>query len=219
MRRTLQSQLLHDASSFSRSSHALDPDARTRVGVTIDTLDTEADEALMQEVWGLVRIGRLSEAASLCQQSKQPWRAASLLTPMRLWSVSPREGEAQFGTSGNRWSLLWRDVCKKAAEHTPSDLLYERALLGLYGGNTENVLPLCRNWEDLVWASFKTKADERLFLRLKEEFQRFQHPSLQHTKSMVCAVSLSLSLSLCVCVSVSVSVSLSLFFIFALIFF
>ncbi|KNA14741.1 hypothetical protein SOVF_104830, partial [Spinacia oleracea] len=56
----------------------LDFDAPTRENALPLPDDRKQDESLLEDVWILLRAGRVEEACDLCRSAGQPWRAASL---------------------------------------------------------------------------------------------------------------------------------------------
>ncbi|GMP40729.1 hypothetical protein CsSME_00011064 [Camellia sinensis var. sinensis] len=65
-----------------KTGHHLDFDAPTREHAEHDK---KQDESLLEDVWTLLRAGRLEEACDLCRSAGQPWRAASLC-PFGGWT-------------------------------------------------------------------------------------------------------------------------------------
>ncbi|WZZ62261.1 hypothetical protein YC2023_062368 [Brassica napus] len=56
----------------------LDFDAPTREHARLLPDDNKQDESLLEDVWILIRAGRIEEACDLCRSAGQPWRAATL---------------------------------------------------------------------------------------------------------------------------------------------
>ena len=56
----------------------IDPDAEIRERAYLERTDSEYEEALLRDLWTLVRAGCLEEAQELCRKAGQHWRAASL---------------------------------------------------------------------------------------------------------------------------------------------
>jgi nuclear pore complex protein Nup107 len=56
----------------------VDFDASTREGAQLLPDDKKQDELLLEDIWTLLRAGRLEEASELCRSAGQAWRAATL---------------------------------------------------------------------------------------------------------------------------------------------
>nr|CAB3492127.1 unnamed protein product [Digitaria exilis] len=56
----------------------VDFDAPTREGAQLLPDDKKQDELLLEDIWTLLRAGRLEEASELCRSAGQAWRAATL---------------------------------------------------------------------------------------------------------------------------------------------
>ncbi|KAL0380583.1 UNVERIFIED_CONTAM: Nuclear pore complex protein [Sesamum angustifolium] len=61
-----------------KTIHHLDFDAPTRENSQQLPDDKKQEESLLEDIWTLLRAGRLEEACNLCRSAGQPWRAASL---------------------------------------------------------------------------------------------------------------------------------------------
>jgi nuclear pore complex protein Nup107 len=62
--------------------------------------------------------------------------------------------------AGNRTRALWKRIGRAAATNTRLPL-YERALYGLLTGYLPAVLPVCRTWEDHLWARLTCRIESR----------------------------------------------------------
>ncbi|KAK4050269.1 Nucleoporin nup84 [Microbotryomycetes sp. JL201] len=141
----------------------LDPDAtlRSKGTLRLDSDDESYEKALLRSLFEYVRAGELDLAIDMCRQSDQSWRAASL-SGGRLWSdpnltnidnemdttLDVDDGNRAKGTINRR---LWKQMCRRLASAPGTDL-HERALYGAISGDLDSVLPVCSNWEDIVWA-------------------------------------------------------------------
>nr|CAD1816979.1 unnamed protein product [Ananas comosus var. bracteatus] len=65
--------------------HHLDFDAPTREAAQLLSDDKKQDELLLEDIWTLLRAGRLEEACELCRSAGQAWRAATLC-PFGGWT-------------------------------------------------------------------------------------------------------------------------------------
>ncbi|XP_015757940.1 PREDICTED: nuclear pore complex protein Nup107-like [Acropora digitifera] len=86
----------------------------------------------------------LDQAQDLCERSNQYWRAASL-EGWKLWHDPNMNGglenTALAVTEGNENRDLWKKCC---------------------WGLCEKLLPVCKSWEDYLWAFFKVMVDVRV---------------------------------------------------------
>eukprot|EP00897_Mesotaenium_endlicherianum_P006683 jgi/Mesen1/6042/ME000308S05238 len=81
----------------------VDPDAPSREQGSLHPEDQRFEEGLMEDIWKLLRAGRLHEARQLCRNAGQAWRAATLggcgdegpSPTLAGWLRSDRAREAQ----------------------------------------------------------------------------------------------------------------------------
>ncbi|RHY02303.1 hypothetical protein DYB25_009078 [Aphanomyces astaci] len=143
-------------------SFSMDPDSTLREGDHhVDKDDVEDDADLLKGVWQLVRAGRLKEAADLCIQLGQPWRAASLSGGTVCGND---DDDSELSRWGNPLRILWKQMCWQFAEARPTSNLrkgksleareYEAIVYGALSGNSAALLrsSLCESWEDHCWA-------------------------------------------------------------------
>ncbi|TGZ76887.1 nuclear pore protein 84/107 [Ascodesmis nigricans] len=142
----------------------LDPDAPTRLDASLEKEDEEADETLMALVYSFIRKGDIKAAQTACEEAGQWWRAASLGGAMDAWDpkidgeTSDTMGDSMFDDDtavnkviGTRRRELWRRMCYALAQRTDVGE-YERAVYGLLSGDIDSVVPVCRTWEDHLFA-------------------------------------------------------------------
>ncbi|KAG8388433.1 hypothetical protein BUALT_Bualt02G0125400 [Buddleja alternifolia] len=163
---------LKRGASNPKTIHHLDFDAPTREHAHQLPDDKKQDESLLEDVWTLLRAGRLEEACSLCRSAGQPWRAASLC-PFGGFSLSPslealeKNGknrmlqaiELESGI-GHQWHLWkWASYCasEKIAEQDGGK--YEGAVYAAQCSNLKRILPICTDWESACWAMAKSWLD------------------------------------------------------------
>lgn len=166
-----QRHLKRGASNL-KTIHHLDFDAPTREHAQQLLDDKKQDEALLEDVWTLLRAGRLEEACNLCRSAGQPWRAASLC-PFGDSSLFPslevlekngknrllQATELESGI-GRQWHLWkWASYCasEKIAEQDGGK--YESAVYAVQCSNLKRLLPVCTDWESACWAVAKSWLD------------------------------------------------------------
>ncbi|KAJ1407061.1 Nuclear pore protein [Sesbania bispinosa] len=139
--------------------HHLDFDAPTRENANLLPDDKKQDESLLEDVWTLLRAGRIEEACGLCRSAGQPWRAASLCPFGGLNQFPSVEALVKNGKNrtlqavefesgiGHQWHLWkWASYCasEKIAELGGK---YEAAVYAAQCSNLKRMLPLCTDWE------------------------------------------------------------------------
>lgn len=117
----------------------LDPDAINRIGEAgvLNADDAEEEKALLNALYQQVRGGRIESAATLCEKSARPWRAASIRGMYHLkWDALENlrdppgpETETDEPWSGNRRWLLWRQTCKRAALSVSTSFKHKYTLI------------------------------------------------------------------------------------------
>ncbi|AET01826.2 putative nuclear pore protein 84/107 [Medicago truncatula] len=158
--------------------HHLDFDAPTRENANILPDDKKQDESLLEDVWTLLRAGRLEEACGLCRSAGQPWRASSLCPFGGLNLFPSVEALAKNGKNrtlqavefesgiGHQWHLWkWASYC---ASEKISELggKYEAAVYAAQCSNLRQMLPLCTDWESACWAMAKSWLDVQIDLEV-----------------------------------------------------
>ncbi|KDO21237.1 hypothetical protein SPRG_13736 [Saprolegnia parasitica CBS 223.65] len=144
---------------------AMDPDGPLREGDSyVDDDDAEDELDLLTSVWHLLRAGKPREAADLCIQLGQPWRAASLAGGEVNGACEGDDGVTRWG---NPYRILWKHMCWQLADATDHASMakttslrareLERVIYAALSGNATVVLssPTCASWEDHVWALTK----------------------------------------------------------------
>ncbi|XP_039127223.1 nuclear pore complex protein NUP107 [Dioscorea cayenensis subsp. rotundata] len=157
----------------------VDFDAPTREFAHQLSDDKKQDELLLEDIWTLLRSGRLEEACELCRSAGQPWRAASLC-PFGGFDHFPTiEAMHKNGKSrtlqaielesgiGRQWRLWkWASYCtsEKIAEQDGGK--YEMAVYAAQCSNLKRLLPICTDWESACWAMAKSWLDVQVDLEL-----------------------------------------------------
>ncbi|XP_061342885.1 nuclear pore complex protein NUP107 isoform X2 [Gastrolobium bilobum] len=158
--------------------HHLDFDAPTRENAHLLPDDKKQDESLLEDVWTLLRAGRLEEACGLCRSAGQPWRASSLCPFGGLNQFPSVDALVKNGKNrtlqalefesgiGHQWHLWkWASYCasEKIAE---LDGKYEAAVYAVQCSNLKRMLPLCTDWESACWAMAKSWLDVQVDLEV-----------------------------------------------------
>lgn len=172
-------RFLRKGASSASTVHHLDFDAPTREHAHQLPDDKKQDESLLEDVWTLLRAGRIEEACDLCRSAGQPWRAATLC-PFGGLDLSPsvealiKNGknrtlqavELESGI-GHQWRLWrWASYCasEKIAEQDGGK--YEAAVFAAQCSNLKRMLPVCSDWEAACWAMAKSWLDIQVDLEL-----------------------------------------------------
>ncbi|XP_067945388.1 nuclear pore complex protein Nup107-like [Watersipora subatra] len=153
----------------------LDPDAPHRTGQRLASLDQEDDDRLVRYVFALLRAGKLEEAHQLCVRCGQSWRAATL----EGWKLShdpnfTSDVDEQLDSTGNQFRDVWKSTCWSLSQED-SCSTYEKAIYASLSGNLEQVLAVCDNWTDALWAHLKVLVDIEL-----EQHMRLHTSSADH---------------------------------------
>ncbi|XP_028548037.1 nuclear pore complex protein NUP107 [Dendrobium catenatum] len=142
------------------------------------------DEALLEDVWILLRAGHIDEACELCRSAGQPWRASTLCPFGGLDILPSIEAMAKNGKprllqaieldSGIARQLrLWKWACYCASEKIAEQDggKYEMAVYAAQCSNLKRMLSICEDWESACWAMAKSWLDVQVDLHLTS-FQR-----------------------------------------------
>ncbi|KAH0982307.1 hypothetical protein GBA52_009484 [Prunus armeniaca] len=160
---------LKKGASSTNTIHHLDFDAPTREHAQQLPDDKKQDESLLEDVWTLLRAGRLEEACHLCRSAGQPWRAATLCVFGGLDQFPSIEALVKNGKDrtlqaielesgiGHQWHLWkWASYCasEKIAEQDAAK--YESAVYAAQCSNLKRMLPICTDWENQEgWINLK----------------------------------------------------------------
>ncbi|XP_048234183.1 nuclear pore complex protein NUP107 [Ricinus communis] len=172
-------RFLRKGASSTNIVHHLDFDAPTREHAHQLPDDKKQDESLLEDVWILLRAGRLDEACDLCRSAGQPWRAATLcpfggldLTPSvealvkngKNRTLQAIELESVIGHQWRLWK--WASYCasEKIAEQNGGK--YEVAVYAAQCSDLKRMLQICTDWESACWAMAKSWLDVQVDLEL-----------------------------------------------------
>ncbi|RZC86151.1 hypothetical protein C5167_026821 [Papaver somniferum] len=157
----------------------LDFDAPTREMAQLMPDDKKQDESLLEDVWTLLRAGRLEEACELCRSAGQPWRAATLCPFGGLDLFPSIEALMKNGKNrtlqaielesrvGHQWRLWkWASYCASEKMADQDVGKYEAAIYAAQCSNLKRLLPICTDWESACWAMSKSWLDVLVDLEL-----------------------------------------------------
>ncbi|TVU23912.1 hypothetical protein EJB05_26300 [Eragrostis curvula] len=159
----------------------VDFDAPSREGAQLHPDDKKQDELLLEDIWTLLKAGRLEEASELCRSAGQAWRAATLCPFGGIDLFPSLEALHKNGKSrmlqaielesgvGRQWRLWkWASYCasEKIAEQDGGR--YEMAVYALQCSNLKRILPICTDWESACWAMAKSWLDVQVDLELSQ---------------------------------------------------
>ncbi|CAL5379254.1 unnamed protein product [Camellia sinensis] len=152
-----------------KTVHHLDFDAPTREIAEQLPDDKKQDESLLEDVWTLLRAGRLEEACDLCWSAGQPWRAATLCPFGGLDLCPSVEALVKNGKNrtlqaielesgiGHQWRLWkWATYCVSERIAQQDGGKYETAVYAAQCSNLKRILPICTDWESACWAMAKS---------------------------------------------------------------
>ncbi|KAJ8560909.1 hypothetical protein K7X08_027099 [Anisodus acutangulus] len=193
-------RFLKKGASNPKTINHLDFDAPTREHAQQLPDDKKQDESLLEDVWTLLRAGRLEEACSLCRSAGQSWRAATL-SPFGGFDQFPsmealvRNGknrtlqtiELESGI-GHQWRL-WKWACYCASEIIADQDggKYEAAVYAAQCSNLKRILPSCMDWESACWAMAKSW----LYFQVDVELARLQPGGREQFKNFEEAINRS----------------------------
>lgn len=157
----------------------LDFDAPTREAAKLHSDDKKQDESLLEDIWVLLRAGRLEEACQLCRSAGQPWRAATLcpfggLDQFPSIKALQKNGknralqaiELESGI-GRQWRLWkWASYCASEKIAEQGGGRYESAIYAARCSNLKCLLPICADWESACWAMVKSWLDIQVDIEL-----------------------------------------------------
>ncbi|CAL5379508.1 unnamed protein product [Camellia sinensis] len=172
-------RVLKKGVSKPKTVHHLDFDAPTHEHAEQLPDDKKQDESLLEDVWALLRAGRLEEACDLCRSAGQPWRAATLCPFGGLDLCPSVEALVKNGNNrtlqaielesgiGHQWRLWkWATYCVSERIAEQDGGKYETAVYAAKCSNLKCILPICTDWELACWAMAKSWLDVQVDLEL-----------------------------------------------------
>ncbi|ORY18303.1 nuclear pore complex protein-like protein Nup107 [Clohesyomyces aquaticus] len=143
----------------------LDPDAPIRQKRQLEDSDDYYERALWMACYEMLRRGTpWAEICEWCKEKNEAWRGISMGT---AYENHPNGGP---NVAGRDFGYLYRRVCYFAAIGSHS--LYESAIYGLLSGNQEAVEPVCRTWDDHLYAHYNALLLSRFDRYLEEHHQQ-----------------------------------------------
>ncbi|TPX33281.1 hypothetical protein SeMB42_g07502 [Synchytrium endobioticum] len=139
----------------------MDPDAPNRQKRRLVEEDQIYQEEFNKAIFECIRRGNHEKAWELADNSGHYWKTASMLGGI-LYRDSVLDDPASEDSDvmedaideGNHNRDLWKAVCYTMANDESFDK-YERALYAILSGDTQNALPVCETWEDVVWLHYR----------------------------------------------------------------
>jgi nuclear pore complex protein Nup107 len=127
----------------------LDPDAPTRQGLKLEAQDEYFERAIWRGCYELLRRGKsMDEIREWCGDRTEIWRAVSMSGLPDNNQESNESGDLNYASKA-----LWRRMCYALAKRDGGDP-YERAVYGILSGDFWSVDPVCRNWNDNLFAHY-----------------------------------------------------------------
>jgi nuclear pore complex protein Nup107 len=139
----------------------LDPDAPLKYPSKIlHPHDQSYENALTKSLFEYIRRGMIVEAIQLCRDADESWRAA-ILAGALYYHDAKLAGPPGITITGNIHRRLWKETCYHLSNQSLGSL-YERAIYGVLCGHVTQVLPVCENWEDELWAYYSGLIETKL---------------------------------------------------------
>lgn len=156
----------------------MDPDAPIRTKKSLVHMDKEVELRLFKHLFRFIRAGKLGEGQELAQRIGYHWLAGFL--DGWLPYTDPNLDEENLGTTaihqpadvkavlGNKKRDIWKQSCFVSSKvHGLAS--FEKAILGIFGGNLKSVLPVCNTWADQLWARLRCSIDVKIESALRPE--------------------------------------------------
>lgn len=143
----------------------LDPDAPTRQNRSLEVQDQYFERAVWLGCYEMLRRGKSAgEIKEWCRERTEVWRAVSM-------SALPDADLDDDNASDCMSRALWRRMCFALAKRGTVDE-YERAVYGILSGDISAVEPVCRSWDDHIFAHYNALLRSQF-----ENYLRVHHPS------------------------------------------
>ncbi|KAI9732472.1 MAG: Nucleoporin nup84 [Claussenomyces sp. TS43310] len=128
----------------------LDPDATTRQGRKLEAQDQYFERAIWLGCYELLRRGKsMHDIKEWCRDRTEIWRAVSMSGLPDSNTEDVESAPAYTSTA------LWRRMCFALARQGGADE-YERAVYGILSGDFSSVEPVCRTWNDHLFAHYNS---------------------------------------------------------------
>jgi len=143
----------------------LDPDAPTRQRRNLEKADDYGERALWMACYEMVRRGTSwKDIAEWCKSKNEAWRGVSIGAAFDETSRAP----GHPNLAGPSVGFLWRRMCFMQARGARYP--YEAALYGLLGADLKSVEPVCRSWDDHLYARYHALLLSRFDSFLQKKF-------------------------------------------------
>lgn len=127
----------------------LDPDAPGRQRRNLEKSDDYYERAIWMACYEMLRRGTpWDDICEWCRERNESWRAIS------MGVVADVETEARTCLTGPSVGFLWRRMCFLQARG--AQYRYECAVYGLLSGDLKAVEPVCRTWDDYLYARYNS---------------------------------------------------------------
>jgi len=142
----------------------LDPDAMTRQNRKLETPDQSFARSISMGCYELLRRGRsFEDIKDFCSQRTELWRAVSM-------SGFPGDCQDDEDESENPVaSALWRRMCFALARKGGGDI-FERAVYGILSGDIQSVEPVCKSWDDFLFAHYNALLHTQFDKHLQDRY-------------------------------------------------
>lgn len=129
----------------------LDPDAMTRQKRKLETQDEYFERSIWLGCYEMLRRGKSpKELKEWCIERTEVWRAISM---SGFPGENCQDDENESGRGNFESSSLWRRMCFALARKGGGDD-YERAVYGILSGDIPSVEPVCKSWDDFLFAHY-----------------------------------------------------------------
>ncbi|RKP20979.1 hypothetical protein ROZALSC1DRAFT_27584, partial [Rozella allomycis CSF55] len=102
--------------------------------------------------FGLLRKGEHKRAMEIAESYEMYWLSSMIngYTPWNYESIASVDGDIKF--SGNKNRFLFKESCLKASQSQAGIDAFAKAIFGFLSGQVDLILPVCKSWEDHIWA-------------------------------------------------------------------
>lgn len=149
----------------------LDPDAPARQKRALEQSDEYYERALWMVCYEMLRRGVPWEKISdFCKERNEAWRGVSVGA---AYESHPEGGP---NIAGPTVGYLFRRMCFYAAKGSRTQ--YEGAVYGLLSGDLKEVEPVCRSWDDQLYARYNALLLSRFDAYLVQNHEKKVSPTL-----------------------------------------
>ncbi len=161
----LQSSLLRNSENMEPLVTHLDPDVIGREERNLEKADAFYDRSLWLTCFAMMRQGiKWTEIQEWCEEHNEGWRVGS-------FGMLVENQKSRTSLNGPEAGMLWRRMCLAQAQQPGIDP-YQRAVYGLLAGDFNSVLPVCRSFDDVLYAKYNA-----LLVQSFEEYLQKEIPN------------------------------------------